>query len=235
MKAFLLAAGLGTRLKPLTNNIPKCLIPINGIPLLHIWLDLLESAGIDEVLINTHYFADKIEKAILGRVNKIKIILYYEKELKGSGGTIKANYEFVKDEDDFFILYSDNLTNVSLQNIWNFHKSKDSIFTTYVYETNVPTQKGIFTAEPSGKVISFEEKPTDPKNNLANAGIGVLNKKVFNYIEGDGIIDFGKNVMPKISDKMYILLTRKYIIDIGTTEDYKAAEIDWHLINNYKI
>jgi len=227
MKAFLLAAGFGTRLKPLTDEIPKCLIPIHNKPLLYYWLDLLEENGIDEVLINTHYFPEKIDESVHKRKNTIKITIYFEKELLGTAGTIFTNRDFVKNEQDFFILYSDNLTNVSLTDLYLFHKSVDSLYTTYVYETKIPQQKGIFLIDEStGKVFEFEEKPAVPKSNLANAGIGVLNKKIFDYFYSTNQ-DFSKEILPKIIDKIYVLRTKRYIRDIGTIEDYNIAQKEW--------
>ena len=227
MKAFLLAAGLGTRLRPLTLNLPKCLIPIQGKPLLYYWLDLLEDNDVEEVIINTHYFPDKIKEAVHRRNNKIKVIIFLESDLLGTAGTIFSNREFVQKEEDFFILYSDNLTNVSLLDIYQFHKSVPSIYTTYVYKTKTPREKGVFVIdEQTGKVFDFEEKPENPKSNLANAGIGVLNKNIFDYFSGINQ-DFSKEIIPKITGKMYVLRTDKYIRDIGTLNEYYAAQNDW--------
>jgi len=234
LKAFLLAAGLGTRLKPLTDDTPKCLVSICGVPLIYIWLDLIEEAGIDEVLINTHYLADKVRDKVLSRNNKVKIKFFHEEVLLGSGNTIALNYEFVKNEKNFFLLYADNLTNVSLKEILDYHLTLDSIFTTYVYETDIPKEKGIFTANDSGKVISFEEKPKNPESNLANSGIGVVNKKIFNYFNNNTYLDFGKDVMPKLMNHIYVLKTSKFIKDIGTMQDYYEAQSDWKKINNSK-
>lgn len=232
MKALLLSAGLGTRLKPLTDNQPKCLLQINGKPLLYYWLDLLESENISEVIINTHYLAENIEKSIEKRNNKIKILLTYEPQLLGSAGTIFTNKHIFEREENFLLLYSDNLTNVSLSTIIDFHKQVDSIFTTYVYETNKPTEKGIFEYDyNSGKVLSFEEKPKYPKSNFANAGIGVLNKKIFDFCSSKAPLDFAKAIMPHIREKMYVLKTDKYIIDIGSAEDYKYAQKIWKNFN----
>lgn len=225
MKALLLSAGLGTRLKPLTDNMPKCLLPVNNKPILYNWLDLLEKENIDEVLINTHYLPDKIEESLKKRKSKIRITLFHEPQLLGSAGTIYANKDFFNNEDNFLILYSDNFTNVSLNEIIDFHNSRDSVFTTYIYETDNPTAKGIFEYDlHTGKVLSFEEKPENPRTNFANAGLGVLNKRIFNFITSVKPLDFGRSVMPLIIDKMYVLKTEKYIIDIGTIEDYNFAQ-----------
>lgn len=244
MKAFLLSAGLGTRLRPLTNDLPKCLVEICGKPLLYIWLDLLEKYEIDEVLINTHYFAEKVERAVKKRCNKIKIKLFYEENLIGSGGTILVNEQFVKDEKNFFFIFADNLTNVSLKKIWDFHILKNSLFTTYVYKTNIPKQKGIFVVDNNCKVIDFEEKPQFPKSNLANAGIGVLSTGMFDILRSNTVfrekseklrvkdkevIDFGRDVMPLLLANMYVMETSDYIRDIGSIEDLNEARREFGL------
>lgn len=228
VKAILLSAGYGTRLRPLTDIQPKCLLTINDKPLLYHWLDLLENENISEVIINTHHLAKNINKSIKQRKNKIKITLIYEPHLLGSAGTIFANRSHFENEENFLLLYSDNITNISLSTIIDFHKQVDSIFTTYIYETVTPSEKGIFEYDfDTGKVLSFEEKPTHPKSNFANAGIGVLNKKIFDFYSSKVPLDFAKAIMPLITEKMYVLKTDKYIIDIGSTEDYKYAQKIW--------
>ena len=94
MRALLLAAGLGTRLKPITNNIPKCLVPIGGKPLLQIWLEKLEKAGVKKFLINTHYLHEQVESFIFKSRFKNSVELYWEKKLKGTAGTLFNNIDF---------------------------------------------------------------------------------------------------------------------------------------------
>src|SRR4030067_1794928 len=103
MKAFLLAARLGTSLKPITDNIPKCLVKIHNQPLLYYWLKLCEKYGIDEVIINLHYLPDKVKEFLKGNQTAIRVKTVYEKKLLGSGGTILNNKDFVKGEESFFI------------------------------------------------------------------------------------------------------------------------------------
>lgn len=232
MKALLLAAGLGTRLRPLTNDKPKCLLEICGKPLLHIWLEKLENENVDEVIINIHYQPEKIYSSINSRKNKIKITYLIEDNLLGTGGTIYKAREYLKNENSFYLIYADNLTNVSLNKILEFHNSVDSIFTTYVYETDKPKEKGIYNIEPqSGKVIDFEEKPNNPKSNLANAGIGLLKNEIFNYLTDKTPLDFSKEIIPLLKNKMYVLKTDEPIFDIGTIQDYNNAQNYWKKLN----
>src|SRR5258708_3459839 len=113
MKALLLAAGLGTRLRPITNHIPKCLVPIKQKPLLAYWLDLLLPNGIDELLINTHYLPEAVEDFVNQSPWRDRITLVHEDELLGTGGTLLKNRNFFKNES-FFIGHADNLTRFDL-------------------------------------------------------------------------------------------------------------------------
>jgi len=127
MKAFLLAAGIGSRLRPITDKIPKCLVPINGRPLLYYWLKLFEQHGISEVLINLHHLPDLVFQFLQENEFNLKIHTVFEQELLGSSGTIRSNFDFVCNEREFLICYADNLTNINLGNMIDFHVSKRPI------------------------------------------------------------------------------------------------------------
>ena len=225
MKALLLAAGLGTRLKPLTDNIPKCLVTLNGKPLLYYWLDMLESAGVEEIVINTHHFAEKVINAVNERKQLVRISLFHEPELLGSAGTIMANKQKFKDHD-FLMIYSDNYANLSLDKLINFHWSKkDSLYTTFIYKTDAPQKKGIFTFDPvSGRVTGFEEKPHAPKSDFANAGIAIVSNKVYLIGYSTPPFDFARDIMPHLIHNSYVLRSETPIVDIGTLEDYNYVQ-----------
>ena len=105
MKAFLLTAGLGTRLMPITNTLPKCLIEIGGKPLIHWWFGAMQQAGITEVLINLHHFPQQVKDFVTTIETSIKVHYFMEETLLGSAGTLLANYDFVKNENSLFIIY----------------------------------------------------------------------------------------------------------------------------------
>lgn len=227
MKAFLLAAGLGTRLKPLTDSIPKCLININGKPLLSWWIDLFLKYEIDEVLINLHHLPEKVTSYINNNNKGIKFNYYYEDKLIGSAGTIRENKNFIKNEKEFFIFYADNLTNYNLREMLNFHKTSNYIFTMALFRTDAPQTKGIARVNENYVITDFEEKPKFPKSNLANAGIYISSFDIINYIPDKEFADIGFDLLPKLVNKMRGWVSKDYLIDIGNLEHLKMAELEW--------
>ena len=232
MKAFLLAAGFGTRLRPLTDTIPKCLIPIHGKPLMKWWLELFAEHGVTEVLVNTHYLVQPVRDFIEewnSEGAKPYVTEFYEETLLGSGGTVAANRSFVGEDEDFMICYADNLTDVNLTAFRKFHESHNGLLTMALFHTNLPKQCGIAALDESGCIVEFEEKPEHPKSNLANAGLYIARRGVFDYLSESGRqIDFGKDVLPALVGKMYGWQTEGYLLDVGTLENYEKANREWH-------
>lgn len=241
MKAFLLAAGKGTRLKPYTDDHPKCLIPILGAPLLKIWLDNLEKHGIDEVLINTHHHADQVERFIAGRRPKTRMKLHtvYEPSLLGSAGTLWQNRGFVTGGSDFVIAYADNLTNLNLGKMIDFHKkirSMGGILTMGLIKAPDPTACGIVTLDDRQRVVRFVEKPSQPESDLANGGVYMAAAEVFNEFKqlpvGTGrALDLGYDLLPQLVGKMFGFRITDYLADIGTPESYNTALTQWEKLN----
>jgi mannose-1-phosphate guanylyltransferase len=237
MKAFLLAAGKGTRLKPHTDTVPKCLIPIGGKPLLGMWLDHLSAQSIREVLINTHHHAHLVEAFVRGyrRRRDIRIVLRFEPELLGSAGTILHCRDFVDTEDDFMILYADNLTNVNLKRLAAFHRGcreKNGILTMGLFHSPDPASCGIAELGPDRKIVAFTEKPENPRSTLANAGIYMASREIFGYFpdappEPGSVLDFGHHVLPLLTGRMYGYPIPEYLRDIGTLDSYRRALTEW--------
>lgn len=226
MKAILLSAGHGTRLRPLTLTTPKCLIPINGIPLMTYWFNLFREYGIDEVLINLSCFPEKVEEYIARNAKDLKVHLYFEKELLGSLGTLVNNQSFFNNKEDIFIFYSDNLTNINIRNFYQFHKSHSFPFTMGLFQTNNPHECGIAELDQSNTIIEFIEKPKEPESNLANAGIYVTSNEVFNFINSTtkGLLDIGFDLLPNLVNHMKGYPMPEFLIDVGTLENIKIAE-----------
>ena len=230
MKAFLLAAGLGTRLRPITNEIPKCLVPINGKPLLEWWIKLFEKHDIKKVLINLHYLAEQVEEFINNYDTDIEFELFFEEQLLGSAGTIKANKSFIRNEERFLIAYADNLTNFNITNFVNFHDSHTLPFSISLFRTDTPNMKGIVELDDENTVISFEEKPDKPKSNLANAGIYIAEPEIVKLIDKEKS-DIGYDLLPKLIGMMKGYIDDYYLLDIGTHQHLEQANREWRKLN----
>jgi mannose-1-phosphate guanylyltransferase len=226
MKAFLLAAGKGTRLQPLTFHTPKCLVPIFGKPLIEYWFDIFELYGINEVLINTSHLASNVRDYLTNNSRGIKIKLTYEESLLGSGGTIKKNWDFIEGRESFFIFYSDNLTNINLSKMMHFHDSKNSDFTLALFKVPNPHECGIVGMDEQSKILSFIEKPKNPVSNLAFAGIILSSPKLMDYFPDRNIFDLGHDVLPHVVGNASGYVIEEYLLDVGTHDKLKQAEKD---------
>ena len=174
MKAILLAAGLGTRLRPLTNSTPKCLVPINGEPLLGIWIKKLMHVGVSEILINTHYLADQVYDYINSNPYKDRIKLIHEDKLLGTGGTLVNNSSFWKDEE-CWVIHADNFFAGSLDGMLKNHRdSQDHEISLLLFHTERPQSCGIVTLNDTGLIQSFHEKEPEPPGNLASGALFYL-------------------------------------------------------------
>ena len=232
MKAFLLAAGLGTRLRPLTNDLPKCLVPIHGKPLLSYWIELMEKHHITQVLINLHHLPEQVKNFIQNYPSpSITFQLYDEPELLGSGGTLRENKDFVRAEKDFFILYADNLTNINLTDFMAYHQQKKQAFTMALNRVENPYRCGIAELDEKGMISAFVEKPQNPLSNLANAGVYIAKPEILELIPTTGNADIGYDLLPRLVGKMAGWETKDYLMDVGTIENLNRAGQEWALIN----
>jgi mannose-1-phosphate guanylyltransferase len=223
-RAFLLAAGLGTRLKPLTDRVPKCLLPIAGKPLLGHWLALLEHHGFTDVLINAHHLADQVERYVASTPSALRIQLFHEPVLLGSAGTIRANQAFVADGHSFLIAYADNLTSADLSALMAFHRRRRPVLTVGLFEADEPTRCGIAEVDADDVIVGFEEKPVRPRSNLANAGLYVAKASLFDRLPATVPSDFGRDVLPSLVGAMGGFRVREPLLDIGTFASYEQAE-----------
>lgn len=227
MNVFLLAGGLGTRLRPLTDHIPKCLVPVKGRPLIDYWFDLFERLDVDNVLINLHHLPDQVEAHFADHPWKDRVHLFHEPELLGSAGTVRANRDFVGD-DDFLVCYADNLTDTDLSVIWKRHQEGDAVLTMGLFHTPFPKECGIATLDENGRITDFVEKPEKPQSDLANAGIYAVSSDIFDVI-GDQPppVDFGFDAIPKLAGRMAGVVIEGFLMDVGTPERYEAVQNLW--------
>ena len=227
MKAFILAAGNGTRLRPLTDSVPKCLLPIQGVPLLEIWLNNCKAAGITEVLVNAHAHAEAVKKFAATQKTGVKVSVAEEPELLGSAGTLAENRAFVAGEEAFFVLYADVLTNVNLRRMFDFHQQKNLSATLGIYQAPDPTRCGIVTADEDDVIQEFVEKPERPVSNWAFSGVMIAGQEIFDLLPDRRPADIGFDVLPKMAGKMAGYRISEYLIDIGTLDNYQTAQQSW--------
>lgn len=224
-KAFLLAAGLGTRLRPLTDKTPKCLVPVGKRPLLHWWIRVCERLGVREVLINTHHLPDQVRAFVRSITSPVKVSLYHEQHLLGSAGTLAANKSFVAGEKDFWIFYADTLVGADLAPLAALHRRRGADLTLGLFKSDDPSSGGVVELGPDGRVLSFEEKPRAPKSDLIAAGVYVAGPKLLTLlppIAGD----LSKDVYPKLMGGAFGAVINP-VIDLGTPESYARAQKEW--------
>jgi mannose-1-phosphate guanylyltransferase len=227
MKAFLLAAGEGTRLRPITNSIPKCLVPIRRQPLLEIWLDLCRAYGIDEVLINLHAHGDAVRQFVSQRDFGIRVRFFEERVLLGSAGTIAANRAWVESDPCFWVFYADVLTNMDLARMLAFHRRLDLAATLGLYRVPNPSQCGIVEVDAAHVIRGFTEKPALPAGNLAFTGVMIGTPELLRALPVTVPSDLGFHVFPRLLGRMAAYVGEEYLIDVGTMANYEAAQRTW--------
>ncbi|TAM84177.1 MAG: nucleotidyltransferase family protein [Acidobacteria bacterium] len=227
MKAFLLAAGLGTRMRPLTDATPKCLLPVRGVPMLAIWLDLCHRHGISEVLINAHTHGDQVRDYLAAHRNGVKTTMVEEPVLLGSAGTILANRKWVEGEGCFWIIYADVLTNASLGRMMQFHRERRGLATLGGYEVPDPERCGIMEVDAERRIHRFVEKPKAPVGRLAFSGLMIADAAVLDRIPAGPRADLGFDVLPRLAGEMYAWPISDYLLDMGTLENYERAQKTW--------
>lgn len=227
MKAFLLAGGDGTRLRPITNSIPKCLVPIREQPLLGIWLELCRASGIDEVLINLHSHAEAVRQFVAQRDYGLSVTLFDEPQLLGSAGTIAANRKWVESEPYFWVFYADVLTNMNLAAMLAFHRNLDVAATLGLYKVSNPAQCGIAQVDEGNLIRSFLEKPKEPAGNLAFSGVMIGTADLLDEIPPTIPADLGFHVFPRLIGRMAGYVSEEYLTDVGTLPSYEAAQNSW--------
>lgn len=227
MKAFLLAAGHGTRLKPLTDKTPKCLLPVCGVPMLQIWLDALRRFGVSEVLINVHTHAGMIRDFVQGHPFGDSIRVVEEQELLGSAGTLLANRHWVECDDCFWVFYADVLHQVNLSEMMRLHTQARPAATIASYRVPDPWRCGVLTIADDGKVTDFIEKPSQPASDNVFAGLLIGTRQLLDVIPSKQPADLGFDVLPRLSGKMLAYSISNYLLDIGTLENYELAQRTW--------
>jgi len=227
---MLLAAGLGTRLRPLTYKIPKSIIPVINKPSISYPLKLLKKYGINKVVINLYYKIEEIKKC-LDEKDKFGLQIKYSKEkhLLGTAGGVKKVESCFK--ETFFVLSVDGITNLNLNKVLKFHKQKKAIATVVLKKKEEKFKYGIALRDKENRITQFIEKPGwgDVFSNTVNTGIYIFEPEVLSYIPPNKEYDFGRQLLPflvKEKKRVYGYLMNDYWIDMGNLEDYRRVQID---------
>jgi mannose-1-phosphate guanylyltransferase len=226
MRALLLAAGVGRRLLPITATTPKCLVMINGRPLLDYWLKLLFGAGIERVLINTHWLAGQVDAYVKASRWASRIDLVHEGELLGTGGTVLANRQWFQGRL-FMLAHADNLTDFDVGGLIAAHRTRPPghLMTMLGFRTDNPRSCGILKLDDRGTVVAFHEKVVDPPGNLANGAVYVFEPEVIDAIAtiGRPAVDLSTEIIPHFTGRILCVETNGYHRDIGTPENLRRA------------
>ena len=226
MRAILLAAGRGTRLQPLTDTIPKCLVSIKGKPLLEIWLERLSEAGIGPFLINTHYLAEQVEALVAASPHRQQVTLVHEAELLGTAGTLLANLDYFEGEDGLLI-HADNYCLADFRAFVHAHEHRptECVMTMMTFRTADPSSCGIVELDQHGVVMGFHEKVESPPGNLANGAVYVLSAELLERLGANlgGVKDFSTDILHRLLGQILTHETAEVFYDVGTPEAYAAA------------
>jgi mannose-1-phosphate guanylyltransferase len=222
VRAFLLAAGLGTRMGEITRRTPKCLLPVGGVPLLSRWFDLLARAGVEAVLVNTHHLAEQVRAHVASCRPPLEVRLVHEERLLGSAGTLALNRDFAGEEESFLVVYADNASTVALRDLVKAHQG-DVVATAGLFRVPDPQNRGVVCLDAGDRVVEFVEKPARPRSDLAWAGLLVAEPALFDAIPESLPCDLGHDVLPGLVGRMRGVRIEGYHADVGTPDNYRRV------------
>ena len=203
MKALILAAGKGTRLKPLTESRPKPMIPVGGRPLLERIVVQLREAGITDLFINLHSYPESIQNHFGdGQRFGVRITYSYEPTLLGTAGAAKKLESSLKD-GPFLVYYADNYVEVDLTHMISVHSEKKSMAIIAVFPGQEISASGVVEVDPHDRIQRFLEKPAphETESRLVNAGLYLLEPDILDSIPESEVYDFGHQLFPKILEQ----------------------------------
>lgn len=229
VRALLLAAGKGTRLRPLTNYLPKCLMPISNRPLLEYWLRTLLELGIDRVLVNTHFHADQIEQFLAREQFSSWVSTTHETELLGTAGTLRENADFFRGQTTLLV-HADNWCQCDFPAFVNYHLYKrpdHCLITMMTFNTETPQSCGIVETNEDGVVTAFHEKVSYPCGRRANAAVYLLHPSMIEWLENHPqFSDFSSEILPRFVGRIATWHNAEIHRDIGTISALRAAQQD---------
>ena len=228
MKALILAAGHGSRLRPLTNSIPKCLVEIDGKPLLQRWLEALESIGCELAIVNTHYLSTMVEDFLKDwKSDVLKVETKYEQKLLGGSRTLLQCRSEIEG-DITLLIHADNMMEESLDGLVQaFNNRPNSCpITMLTFYTDYKEECGIVEIDSNGVVVNFHEKKKDAPGNLANGAVYALDRRVFQDLDDlpiNELTDFTIDILSRMKGRINTYMTNMFFIDVGTQQRLEQA------------
>jgi mannose-1-phosphate guanylyltransferase/phosphomannomutase len=230
MKAMILAAGVGSRLDPLTRNVPKPMVPIVNRPVMEHIVELLKRHGFNEIMVNLYYLGEQIETHF-GDGSRWGVRIHYSKEdrLWGDAGSVKRCEHFF--DDTFVVIGGDDITDLDLTRLLRYHKEKRAIATIALSLVDDPSEYGIALLNERGRITRFLEKPRGEVifSNAANTGVYVFEPEIFDLIPRGVTYGFGANLLPLLLEQrrpFYGFLTSSYWKDVGNLRTYQQTHVD---------
>jgi mannose-1-phosphate guanylyltransferase len=225
MKAMVLAAGLGTRLRPLTYEITKPMVPVLDRPVMAHILDLLDRHSFEQTIANLHYFPDSIREHFGERLS-----YRYEPELLGTAGGVRACAEFFG-EDPFLVISGDALTDIDLTALAARHRESGGIATLSVKQVPDTREYGVVLHDREGRITGFQEKPhpDEALSDLGNCGIYVFSPEIFDYFPQHPFVDWAQDVFPTLLENdvpFHIHEVREYWNDVGSLGELRQGTFD---------
>ncbi len=227
--AVLVAAGIGSRLAPLTQALPKCLMPIGGRPLLGYWLKMLREAGVTDIVVNLHHHAELVREYLRRGPYADAVTPAFEPHLLGTGGTLlhhRARFSGTR-----LFAHADNLTLFSPRAFFEAHRARPNgaVMTMMTFVTDAPQECGIVELNGGGTVVALHEKSANPPGNLANAAVYMVEPDVIEFMAklGKQVIDFSTEVLPHFVGRIHTFHNGRYHRDIGTVASLLRAQFEF--------
>ncbi len=225
--AVILSAGLGTRLRPLTDTCPKPMVPVAGVPLLERTVRHLAAHGFTDICINLHHLPQVVQEHFVdGSAFGARLHFSVETELLGTAGALNAFREYLK--EPFLVWYGDVLSEFDVTAFCRSHHQKGGMATVGLYRVDNPTQCGLVDMDPTGRITRFVEKPPVAFTDLANAGVYACEPGILEYVPPSGFTDFGKDIFPALLNAgaaMYGYPIAERLIDIGSHSKLEQANV----------
>lgn len=220
----LLCGGVGERLRPMVNNLPKPMALINNRPFLDILIDYVTSFGFRRFILCIGYLGNIIKRYYRNRKFPFEILFSEEKRPLGTAGAIK-NAQTLIQSSPFLVMNADSLCQVDLEKFLDFHLDKNALVSIVLTKMKDTTDYGTVTLGDSQHILGFNEKSNSNKDNLVSAGIYLFQREVPSLIPTNKKFSLEKDFFPKVLDKQfYGFVIKKKFIDIGTPERYKKAK-----------